>query len=240
MASDKTERLLNLHIMLLVARVVTYFIQDAAFSTQTYVERLLWTKFPIYLNQRLLMHLSHLDIERFEEPAFRDRLEQVKETMDHRPQSLITGVLFAFQNVPLPRLEAQGLTLSRYEFEETTARLDLELDLQEMDDGVVGWIGYNADLFDSATIERMTAHYHRLLERVAEAPDERVWDLPLLTAAERHQVAVEWSLGAPAAPRCLPSPPAIAPSTMNGSAPAATAGGSRVSWASCERSEPQA
>ncbi|MBU2213877.1 ABC transporter ATP-binding protein/permease [Patescibacteria group bacterium] len=85
-------------VALLVARIVTYFLQDAAFSTQGYVERLLWTKFPIYFNKRLFGHIAKLDIERFEDPAFRDRLEQVRDSW-YRPQNLITGLLFALQSL---------------------------------------------------------------------------------------------------------------------------------------------
>ncbi|MBU0766965.1 ABC transporter ATP-binding protein/permease [Patescibacteria group bacterium] len=84
-------------MILLGTRIVTYFLQDAAFSTQRYVEQLLWTKFPIYLNKRLFGHIGKLDIEKFEDPAFRDQLEQVKESW-YRPQNLITGLLFSLQS----------------------------------------------------------------------------------------------------------------------------------------------
>ncbi|MDD3896466.1 MAG: ABC transporter ATP-binding protein [Candidatus Peribacteraceae bacterium] len=85
-------------VMLLTTRVATYFVQDAAFSTQGYVERLLWTKFPIYLNKKLFGHIAELDIENFEDPAFRDRLEKVRDSW-YRPQNLITGMLFALQSL---------------------------------------------------------------------------------------------------------------------------------------------
>lgn len=97
-------------------------------------------------------------------------------------------VLFAFQNVPIPKLVAEGLTLERFEFQETTARLELELDLQEMPYGFVGWLGYNADLFDGATVERMARNFRVLLEAVAEDPDVGVDALPLLTEEERDEV----------------------------------------------------
>ncbi|MBU1123384.1 ABC transporter ATP-binding protein/permease, partial [Patescibacteria group bacterium] len=84
-------------VILLISRIVTYFLQDAAFSTQNYVERLLWTKFPIYLNKKLFKHISELDIEKFEDPVFRDQLEQVRDSW-YRPQNLITGLFFALQS----------------------------------------------------------------------------------------------------------------------------------------------
>ena len=102
-------------------------------------------------------------------------------------------VLFAFQNVPIPELVAQGLTLERYEFQETTARLEVELDLQEMPYGFVGWLGYNADLFDGATIERMARNFRVLLEGIAEDPDRAVERLPLLEESERREVTAGWN-----------------------------------------------
>ncbi len=102
-------------------------------------------------------------------------------------------VLFAFQNVPIPELVAEGLTLERYEFRETTARLEVELDLQEMPYGFVGWLGYNADLFDEATVERMARNFRVLLEGIAENPDRAVGQLPLLSENERREVTAEWN-----------------------------------------------
>lgn len=84
--------------VLLVLRVVTYFLQDAAFSTQYYVERLLWTRFPIFLNEQLFGRIADLDIERFEDPDFRNLLEKVRESW-YRPQNLISGLLYLSQNI---------------------------------------------------------------------------------------------------------------------------------------------
>ncbi|HEX2164150.1 MAG TPA: condensation domain-containing protein, partial [Thermoanaerobaculia bacterium] len=148
------------------------------------------------------------------DPTFRELLRQVRETslgaFAHKElpfekvveeldldrdvgRNPLFQVLFAFQNVPLPALEAQGLTLTRYEFNESTSRLDLELDLQEMPYGFVGWIGYNADLFDGATVARMTAHYVRLLEAAAADADRPLSAVPLLDEADRRQVVAGWN-----------------------------------------------
>ena len=46
----------------------------------------------------------------------------------------------------------------------------------------------DADLFEAETIERMTSHYERLLERVTADPDRSVWEFSLLTEAEQEQI----------------------------------------------------
>ena len=102
-------------------------------------------------------------------------------------------VLFAFQNVPIPDLVAEGLHLERFEFRETTCRLDLELDLQEMPDGFVGWLGYNSDLFEPETVERMADAFHRLLDGVLAEPDRPVDELPLVEGDERRRVVAQWN-----------------------------------------------
>ncbi|HEY4939136.1 MAG TPA: amino acid adenylation domain-containing protein, partial [Actinomycetota bacterium] len=52
---------------------------------------------------------------------------------------------------------------------------------------------YSTDLFDAATIERMAGHLTRVLDAVVADPDTPVGQIDILTAAERHQVLVEWN-----------------------------------------------
>ena len=148
------------------------------------------------------------------DPAFRRLLDQVRETTleglsNHdvpfekvveelnlerdTSRNPLFQVLFAFQNVPIPKLIAEGLSLERYEFHETTARLDVELDLQEMPYGFIGWIGYNSDLFEHATAVRLAESFRNLLEGIADSPDLAVGDLPLMSPAERTQLLQGWN-----------------------------------------------
>ncbi|MDF5733145.1 MAG: amino acid adenylation domain-containing protein, partial [Rhizonema sp. PD38] len=51
----------------------------------------------------------------------------------------------------------------------------------------------NTDLFDAATIERMSGHFVSLLEGIVANPSEQIAQLPLLTQPELHQLFVEWN-----------------------------------------------
>lgn len=84
---------------LIAARVITYFAQDAAFRTQSLVERLLWTKVPIHLNQIFFKKLSSLDVHYFENDKFRDTLEKARESYGHRPQQLVENLFFSLQSL---------------------------------------------------------------------------------------------------------------------------------------------
>ncbi|RUT13760.1 hypothetical protein DSM107010_10350 [Chroococcidiopsis cubana SAG 39.79] len=113
-------------------------------------------------------------------------------------------VVFALQNAPMQPLELPGLMLNPLKFDVSTTRFDLELHLWECDrglnnlwegsvDGLSGFVAYNTDLFDASTIARMLAHFQALLEGIVTNPDTRIANLPLLSAAEYHQLLVAWN-----------------------------------------------
>jgi amino acid adenylation domain-containing protein len=54
-------------------------------------------------------------------------------------------------------------------------------------------IQYNRHRFEDATITRMLGHLQTLLENIAADPGQPLAAIPLLTAAERHQLLVEWN-----------------------------------------------
>lgn len=54
-------------------------------------------------------------------------------------------------------------------------------------------IKYDQQWFDDATIARMLGHIQTVLESIAANPWQCLGELPLLTAAERHQLLVEWN-----------------------------------------------
>src|SRR5450631_1264723 len=120
--------------------------------------------------------------------------------------------LFALQNVPQEQLELSGLTLTRIGdgvaggLDAALYRLDLTLYLQEAEGGgLEGLFQYATDLFDAATIKRLSSHVTRLLEAMAEDADRLLSTVPLLTDAERHQLVEEWNATSAAYPRekCL-------------------------------------
>lgn len=94
---------------------------------------------------------------------------------------------------PKVDLRLPGLTLSFMDSENSTAKLDLSLDMHETASGLMGVFEYNTDLFDGTTIDRMVEHFRHLLSAIVNHPEQRLSEFPLLTAAERHQLLVEWN-----------------------------------------------
>ncbi len=71
---------------------------------------------------------------------------------------------------------------------------DLALVLgEDADGGYRGTVEYRAELWDPATVDRMSDHLRVLLEGMAARPDARVAALPLLGPAERGQVLEAWN-----------------------------------------------
>jgi len=102
-------------------------------------------------------------------------------------------VMFALQNAPMPSLELPGLTLNPLATESATAKFDLTLSVENTEQGLVGSWEYNTDLFDAATITRMAGHFQTLLEGIVANPEQRLLNLPLLSAAEQRQLLLEWN-----------------------------------------------
>ncbi len=102
-------------------------------------------------------------------------------------------VLLALQNAPRGSLELPGLRLEPVRLGRGTAKFDLTLTLLETPQGLSGAWEYSLDLFEAATLERLSSHLSVLLGAAVAEPDRPVSDLPLLTAAERAQLLVTWN-----------------------------------------------
>lgn len=114
----------------------------------------------------------------------------------HPPRDLSRHPLFqvaiALQNTPIETLQLPNLSLSQFNFDMGTARLDLEFHLWQSSEGLRGQITYSTDLFEQTTIERLTKHFETLLEGIVDCPDQQLIELPLLPQAEQ-QLLLEWN-----------------------------------------------
>ncbi|HEV7508315.1 MAG TPA: non-ribosomal peptide synthase/polyketide synthase [Thermoanaerobaculia bacterium] len=102
-------------------------------------------------------------------------------------------VMLVLQNAPAASLETEGLRLRPFGGADATAKFDLTLTLAEQNGEVEGVVEYAADLFDAATIERLSGHFETLLAAAASLPEHSVLGLPLLRPAELRQLQGEWN-----------------------------------------------
>ncbi|WP_236143257.1 non-ribosomal peptide synthetase [Nostoc sp. CMAA1605] len=115
---------------------------------------------------------------------------QPERDLSHTP---IFQVMFALQNVPIGELQLPNLSVKPLEPLVKTAKFDLTLSMEERNGCLVGEWEYNTDLFDDTTIERMVKNFQVLLSGILTAPEQNIWELPLLDETERHQLLVTWN-----------------------------------------------
>ncbi|MEA5603820.1 amino acid adenylation domain-containing protein [Nostoc sp. UHCC 0252] len=109
----------------------------------------------------------------------RNPLVQVMFSLQNAPQSSANLPGLSIQNIPLPL--------------DVRARFDLEVNYWEIPSGLEGVWCYNTDLFDAATITQIGQHFQPLIKAIVANPKARISELSLLSAAERHQLLVEWN-----------------------------------------------
>jgi amino acid adenylation domain-containing protein len=148
--------------------------------------------------------------------------------LSHAP---IFQVMLALQNPAGGVYALPGLQLAEIPLAGATAKLDLTLNAQEAGGRLLlRWV-YDRDLFDAPTIARLADHLERLLAAAVAAPERRVSELSLLTAAEERQLH-EWNdtaaAGATPAP-CLHELVA-AQAARAPERPAVTSGGERLTY----------
>lgn len=90
--------------------------------------------------------------------------------------------------------EAAGVKLTFIPNDTRSTKFDLMLDVSDID-GVLGCVlTYSTDLFDRATVQRMSVHWTRLLAAMVADPGQRLDAMDFLDPAERLRVR-GWSLG---------------------------------------------
>ncbi len=122
--------------------------------------------------------------------------ERVVEALNperHLATNPLFQVLFAVQNAPVGVVDLPGLSLSPLPFESKVALFDLEVSFWELADGLEVELAYSTELFDPATVRRLAASLETLLRALLADPAQPVWRAPLLSPAERQQLAVEWN-----------------------------------------------
>ncbi len=121
--------------------------------------------------------------------------------LSHNPLAQVSLIL---QNTPSEHRQLRGIVGRQRELHAGTARFDLTLIVEEGAGGLECAWEYATDLFDGTTVARMAAHFRNLLEGAVAGPERPVWELPVLSAAERRQIVVEWNdTGVAYPPACL-------------------------------------
>ncbi|MGF1937144.1 MAG: amino acid adenylation domain-containing protein [Nostoc sp. ChiQUE02] len=139
------------------------------------------------VRQTTLSAYAHQDL------PFEMLVEKLQPDRDLSRNPLVQ-VLFSLQNTPQSSSNLPGLTIQNMSLPiDVKVRFDLEVNFWEVPGGLEGVWCYNTDLFDAATITQIGQHFQPLIKAIVANPKARISELPLLSAAERHQLLVEWN-----------------------------------------------
>jgi amino acid adenylation domain-containing protein len=132
-----------------------------------------------------------LDAYAHQDLPFERVVEELAPERDLSRNPVFQAVFQVVAAPPAPRFP--GLSARLRELDNGTAKFDLGWKVEESAAGWTLQCEHAADLFSGATVQRMLEHFAALLGRVAASPDVPVADLPLESAAERHQLLCEWN-----------------------------------------------
>ncbi len=183
-----------------LASLVGYFVNPLvlrAFPSRT-------TTFTSFLQQTKQTVLSAFEHQDYPFPLLVERLQPERESS----RSPLFQVMFILQKAHL--LNEEGLSafalgeagalmklgaleLESVALEQRISQFDLTLAMVDSENSLSASLQYNTDLFDAATIARMTEHLKTLLQGIVDQPQQLLSELPLLTPAERQEIVFDWN-----------------------------------------------
>ncbi len=114
---------------------------------------------------------------------------QVRRDLSHSP---LFQVALVMQNLTVPRVDRGGLALESMAVHNRTTKSDLSWLVREGPEGFEGQLEYATDLFDATTVRRLAGHLENFVAGLVLRPDQRLDTVSVLSAAERHQLLVDW------------------------------------------------
>ncbi|NPC80484.1 amino acid adenylation domain-containing protein, partial [Pyxidicoccus fallax] len=178
-----------------LAGVAGYFVNPLVVRTRPSAAQA-FTDYLASTRRTVLEALEHQD------QPFNVLVDKLQPVRDHS-RSPLFQVMFVYQraarldergltafalDVPGARAELAGLPLESLPLDHGGAQFDLTLTMGEAAGELVASFEYNTDLFDAATIARMTGHLRTLLGGLVADPKRALAELPLLPEAERQRL----------------------------------------------------
>lgn len=135
---------------------------------------------------------TSLDAYNHQDLPFEKLVEELQPER-HLGRSPLVQVLFQLMNFTNQRLELDGLNITALSGHHQRVRFDLEVYLWPTESGLNGELHYSTDLFEKDTIKRLLLHFISILEGIADNPESRIADLPIISEAESQQLLTEWN-----------------------------------------------
>ena len=163
---------------------------EADFSERMFVVRTDLSENPSFAELLKRVQDRYLEASVHQDVSLDEVLEELRQSEEAKAAPSVQ-VVFAYQSPTYP--EQWTLALSTYEEQGRAAHCDLLLSLDDTEKGLFGEWHYAAGLFAKRTIETITGHFLKLLQEIIAYPEKSIFQLNILTDAERHQILEEWN-----------------------------------------------
>ncbi|PHM60827.1 Amino acid adenylation [Xenorhabdus stockiae] len=135
---------------------------------------------------RVIKAQDHQDLP-FEQVV---EIVQPARRLSHTP---LFQVVFAWQNYEAGKWILPGIEVSSADFAYNRVKFDLELNLSEVDDQIIGTLGYASELFEAATIERQVGYLKAVLTEMVKDTSQDVTLIDFLDESERSLLLRDWN-----------------------------------------------
>jgi len=143
----------------------------------------------------LLAQVSRLTLDAYshQDLAFERLVSEIQPERDLGRQPFFQVMFNFLINYKPPTLQLPKLALETEQVHTGGVPFDFTLSMYETEGRLHTIVDYATDLFDRLTVDRMLAHFERMLAALAAAPAQPLESLPLLDAAERFQIVHGWN-----------------------------------------------
>jgi len=123
---------------------------------------------------------------------FDDLVDKLKKNVNREMnQYPLFNVAFGLQNMDRTEIKMPGLKLVPYEFEHSTAKIDMLMMGAETAGKLSLVIEYNSGLFKEETIEQFNLFFQRIVSSVIENPDKKLGEIDVLPGEEMNGFLME-------------------------------------------------
>ncbi|HLP60962.1 MAG TPA: amino acid adenylation domain-containing protein, partial [Candidatus Deferrimicrobium sp.] len=126
--------------------------------------------------------------------AFQDQDYPFEELVDRVVKNRDTArnplfdVMFVFQNMDTPEIQIPGLSIKPHEFENKTAKFDLNLEGMEEKDRLCFNLEYSTRLFKEETARRFCGYFKNMVNDIIENPAVRIIDIEIMGKEEKERI----------------------------------------------------
>ncbi|MFB6362817.1 amino acid adenylation domain-containing protein, partial [Paenibacillus elgii] len=139
--------------------------------------------------KQLLLEVQENALEAFKHQDY--PMEELMEKLELRrdlSRNPMFDTMFSLEKIDSAGLQTGDLTIRPYSADAGIAKVDLTLTAESNKEELAFRFEYCRKLFRRETIARMSGHYLRILQAVAEHPDLRIGDLDMVTKAEQTEL----------------------------------------------------